>query len=489
MTRGRTAIQLALCLAVLGLASCNRSGPKAAKHNPVAVIGGDGLEWSVLRPLLLAGKMPNLKALIERGTAGYLHTAQPTLSPILWTTIATGRHGEEHGIRGFFDESANPPAPYTSEARRGKALWNIASDYGLRTLCVGWWISWPAEEINGYMVAPYIAAGQKDQNWKGNFSPDVPDQTWPRDLVKDVLPIAERFAPQPTGAKSTAYLELRDKLFAGLDRDALDQLASERLGQTMWSAVADATYTAVATTLLARMKNDDAAPDLVMVYAGGTDVSSHRYWKFAYPSEFRFEVPGGDVSLFGPTIERFYRLFDEQVGAIVATLAPDTNVIVCSDHGFHAAEVDNPESTFSGHHGDAPPGVFIACGPDFVTDPAARSILDPGYQGKIPSRGKVVEIAPLVLYLLGIPIPQDFRLPPDGGLTISRNVKKDVLAKRPPNFSIFTHDIGFRKARTSRSLAESSATSDMHDWLKQNGYPSGAAGGTEENNPKPDDRK
>lgn len=466
--------------AILPLAGCGKSGPKAAPHRPVAIVGGDGLEWRVMRPLLLAGKLPNLRALIERGTAGTLNTFKPTLSPIVWTSIATGKPMEEHGITDFLDK-ANGGTPFTSNSRRGKALWNIASDYRVRTLCVGWWITWPAEEIEGYMVAPYTSAGQNDQNWKGNFSADAPDQTWPRDLIGELLPIAGRYAKE-----GDAHAALRARLFPGIENAALSEVARERLGQTMWSAIADASYADIATHLLDKMKAENAPPELILVYLGGTDVSSHRYWKFGYPEEFEYTVPPDEVAAFRPTIDRFYELFDAHVGAIVAKLPLDTNVIVCSDHGFHATEQTKPDSPFSGHHGSAPPGVFIAAGPDIAIHPKSKSILDPAYTGPLPQLGKVVEIAPLVLYLLGIPVPRAFNLPNNGGPTISKNVKPELLAKRPIDFSISSHDVGFRPATRPRFLNDE-AIRGMEDWMKQNGYFEQPIQRTEENNPKPDE--
>jgi hypothetical protein len=62
------------------------------------MVGMDGLEWSVLRPLLQAGKCPNLASLMKRGSFGRLGTLSLTLSPVVWTTIATGKTPDRHRI-------------------------------------------------------------------------------------------------------------------------------------------------------------------------------------------------------------------------------------------------------------------------------------------------------------------------------------------------------------------------------------------------------
>ena len=51
----------------------------------VLLIGWDAADWRVINPLLDQGLMPNLSALIERGTMGNLATLSPVLSPMLWT--------------------------------------------------------------------------------------------------------------------------------------------------------------------------------------------------------------------------------------------------------------------------------------------------------------------------------------------------------------------------------------------------------------------
>ena len=74
-------------LAVLCLCGCGASERPA----PVLVVGVDGFEWDVALPLLASGRMPHLAGLMQRGAYGLLETSQPTFSPILWTTIATGK--------------------------------------------------------------------------------------------------------------------------------------------------------------------------------------------------------------------------------------------------------------------------------------------------------------------------------------------------------------------------------------------------------------
>ena len=67
----------------------------------VLLVGWDAADWKVMTPLMEQGRMPNLAGLIERGVMGNLATLQPVLSPMLWTSIATGKRPFKHGILGF----------------------------------------------------------------------------------------------------------------------------------------------------------------------------------------------------------------------------------------------------------------------------------------------------------------------------------------------------------------------------------------------------
>ena len=64
------------------------TGPRIAER--ILVLALDGATWSVLDPLLEAGRMPHLRRLMDEGVSASLETLEPTVSPAIWTTIATG---------------------------------------------------------------------------------------------------------------------------------------------------------------------------------------------------------------------------------------------------------------------------------------------------------------------------------------------------------------------------------------------------------------
>src|SRR5258705_1023451 len=84
-----------LCLLLVRLLA--GAGPRP--H--VVVVSVNGMEWDILRPLLLRGDLPNLAKLIQKGVYGKLQTLSAPNCPKVYTTIATSTPPEENGITGF----------------------------------------------------------------------------------------------------------------------------------------------------------------------------------------------------------------------------------------------------------------------------------------------------------------------------------------------------------------------------------------------------
>ena len=99
--------------------------------NPkVIILGIDGAEWRIIDELTEQGHLPHIASLIREGTSGELRTFEPILSPIIWTTIATGKSPDKHGVGWFMVENTKTGEmnPITSDVRKVKAIWNIASE-------------------------------------------------------------------------------------------------------------------------------------------------------------------------------------------------------------------------------------------------------------------------------------------------------------------------------------------------------------------------
>jgi predicted AlkP superfamily phosphohydrolase/phosphomutase len=257
-----------------------------ARPRPLVVVGIDGAEWDVVRQLWDEGKLPHLRAIADRGVTEVLRTRYGS-SPVIWTTIATGRSSRAHGITGFTVPTATGEAPVGSTLRRVPALWNMASTAGLRVHVVSWWASWPAEQVSGVVVSD-----------------------------RALLDVQDAVSPAQFSSRFTALREAalaRPNLFGG------NPQAAER----------DQVTTEAARELVAA-----GDFDLAMVYFRAVDVASHNFWRYFRPEGFPPPDPAM-MAAHGNEVVDTYEATDAAIGALVAA-APDANFVVVSDHGFRA---------------------------------------------------------------------------------------------------------------------------------------------------------
>ena len=170
----------------------------------VTLIGVDGAAWRVIDPMLADGELPNLGGLIARGVRARLRSEAPLFSPPVWTTIATGVPREVHGILNFnAGAERGRDRLVASIDRRTPALWNLASDAGLRSAVLGWWATFPAEPIDGVVVSERALA-TREEDLRGMFETPLQQPvrarlTHPPELLEVVVAALERGGLPPPG--------------------------------------------------------------------------------------------------------------------------------------------------------------------------------------------------------------------------------------------------------------------------------------------------
>jgi predicted AlkP superfamily phosphohydrolase/phosphomutase/tetratricopeptide (TPR) repeat protein len=342
------------------------------------LIGWDAADWKVIDPLLARGEMPNLARLIERGVRGNLATIHPPFSPMLWTSIATGKRPPKHGILGFTEPTPDGLSvrPVGNLSRRTKALWNILNQNGKRSIVTGWWPSHPAEPINGAMVSDLFPV-------KGEQRPGAP---MPLHAVSPPA-LAERLAElrvHPTEIDATIL-----NLFVPGWRK-IDQ-TKDRVLYDLASIIAETmSIHAAATELM-----ETEAWDLAAVYYVGIDHFSHRFMRYHAGKEG--PAVDTDPSLLSGVVESGYRYHDLMLGRLLALAGPDCAVMLISDHGFHSDQL-LPDYIPAEAAGPAVEhrsfGIFCMAGP------GVRS-------GERIYGASILDVAPTALHLVGLPAGKD----------------------------------------------------------------------------------
>ncbi len=346
----------------------------------VLLIGWDGADWKMITPLLEQGQMPNLQRLIERGVMGNVASLTPMLSPILWTSIATGKHADQHGILGFAepDGDSGRIRPVTSTSRSCKAIWNILSDQGMQAGVVNWFASQPAEPINGFVVTDRFPqpAGPPDKPW-----PAVAQSVHPADLLEEVC--ALRVHPAATTPQQVAPFVPR---LAELNPREDKKLAELR------TLLAQCASVQAATTYM--MQTQDW--DFLGVYYDAIDRFAHAFMEFHPPK--MAHVSQQDFERYQDVMTGVYRFHDMMLGRLMQLAGDETVFILLSDHGFHCDHL-RPEG--SAEIKDGRPvawhrqhGILIISGPGIKNDERVYG-------------ASLLDIAPTVLWLLGLATPRD----------------------------------------------------------------------------------
>ena len=349
----------------------------------VLLIGWDAADWKTINRLVDAGDMPVMKGLMEQGSIGNLTTLHPVLSPMLWTSIATGKRPFKHGIHGFAEPNPGGGArPISNLGRTTKAIWNMLNQQGLRSQVVGWWPSHPVEPITGVMVSDMY---QKAPKQPGQPWPMRPETVWPERLAE---PLAE-FRVRPDELSADVIAPFIPKLQEiDLDKDKRAMGVAKILAET--SSVQGA-----ASWLLEHP--DEAGPwDFMAVYFDGIDHFGHGFMKYHPPQQDW--ISDRDFELYSGVVDMGYRFHDLMLGSLLSKVdLRETTVVMCSDHGFHPDHL-RPRALPKEPAGPAVEhrehGIFLAAGPGIRKDHLIHG-------------ATLLDVTPTLLSLFGLPQGED----------------------------------------------------------------------------------
>ncbi len=129
------------------------------KKKRVFVLGLDGVPYSLLQDLAARDIMPFVKSLIESGHLHKMKASLPEISAVSWTDFMTGSNSGTHGIFGFTDlkpDSYDMRFPNFLDLKT-KTFWDILGERKKRSIVINQPSTYPAREINGILVAGFVA--------------------------------------------------------------------------------------------------------------------------------------------------------------------------------------------------------------------------------------------------------------------------------------------------------------------------------------------
>ncbi len=211
-----------------------RKGFRDAKVKKIIFLGLDGLDPGLTEHYIAEGKLPNLKKLAEAGSYHRLRTTFPSLSPVAWSTFATGVSPAKHNIFDFLDRSLKTYLPQLSSVRierprrvlrlgrlriptsgptvellrKSKPFWKILGEHGIDCSILRLPITFPPEKFDGKMLSAMSTPDLKGtQGSFSQFTTRIEKTTYENGSRSPLRPTANGFEGVIEGPQDTFLAE------------------------------------------------------------------------------------------------------------------------------------------------------------------------------------------------------------------------------------------------------------------------------------------
>jgi predicted AlkP superfamily phosphohydrolase/phosphomutase len=367
-------------------------GQAVAKPKPkVVVIGVNGMEWDILRPLLVQGKLPNLARVIENGTYGKLKTVSSPNCPRVYSTIFTSTQPDEHGVTGFIVGGITA----NTNMLKQEPIWSILSKNGVTVGMANVPATFPVMPVNGYMISGMLTRGKNCEDGV-LCAPKLSeveggDPVYPAPMKAELLKNVGDYYIDCERMPSAEELK-------GHEPEVIDT----------WLKRVDVIREQQTKLFDYLMANHPM--DFTWFVQSCEDRTGHWLYPIApYNAGYNPKINAVQPDAF----PNQYLGFDKVLGSILKHIDKDTYLFIISDHGIKPlrefeqkdphAHMDHEKTTpvIAKHDfadGDDVPGSFVAMGPGIKHD-----------QRLMGFEASVYDIAPTILHLYGIEQPKQMR--------------------------------------------------------------------------------
>ena len=384
----------------MGIFSCRRE----AKGPRVYVLGLDGATWDIIDPLIEQGRLPVFKALKEDGSWARLRTFDPTLSAVVWTSIATGKEMLKHGIVDWaFVNKQKIQVPYSSSSKKVPSIWEMMDEHGLRSVVLNWFVTYPPDAVSGVMVSDsFPAAVLKALSGKGDPG-NLADTVYPPAEFHKLYGILSRLDAKGDLDYPRLVEEMDIPDYVAEFKTRYPQEVKRVPILRVWPSFL--AYDRIQDTLVDHYLEENDA-DLFLAYYRFPDVFFHFATLFL-EREYHDRIDtyvGASVEPSPEVLDEFNRKMAEvawpllrEKEKVLSRLIERAQMekayfLIASDHGF---QMSSKGYTHYGLPQGTPPpdGIFALLGPDVKRG--------------IRIEASVYDIAPTILYLKGLPVGAD----------------------------------------------------------------------------------
>jgi len=371
------------------LAAQDQSAPKSKPR--VILLGVNGMELDIIRPLILKGQMPNLSSVIEKGAYGKLRTVSAPNCPRVYSTLFTSTNPEEHGVTGFLVGGITANTNMLKE----EPLWSMLSKSGITVGMANVPATFPVMPVNGYMISGMLTRGKNCEDGV-LCAPKLSevmggDAVYPSGMREELLKNVGDFYIDCERMPSAA--DLKDHEADVIDR-WLKKVQTIREQQTK---LFDYLLTTHPT-------------DFTFLAQSCEDRTGH----WLYPIT-PFNV-GYNANINGVRQDAFpnqYVALDKVLGTILKHMDENTYLVVISDHGIKPLrEFEEKDPHAHADHEKTTPVIAKHDFADGDDVPGSLFVMGPGIKHDLRLMGlgaSVYDIAPTLLHIYGIEQPKQMR--------------------------------------------------------------------------------